>query len=183
MQHTSYRKHRERRSPDRHFRFSGPGVFAPCLFVFPSPPLSPGSAKRSLLRPSFLRPAAPPRAQKRSPVRSFDWTGLYTWRRPTLTGPIVPLPSALRRFTSGFGMGPGGYTALWSPEGGPVLCQGRDSGDLELMSFFSVSFRLFVPWKGSPLADIHTESAFLSILQSLQLLQAIHGHFSFQFQK
>ena len=106
MQHTSYRKHRERRSPDRHL---------------PLPAASAASAKRPFLRPSFLRPAAPPRAQKRSPVRSFDWTGLYTWRRPTLTGPIVPLPSALRRFTSGFGMGPGGSTALWPPEGGPAV--------------------------------------------------------------
>ena len=42
-----------------------------------------------------------------------------TWRRPTLTGPVVPIPSALQRFTSGFGMGPGGSTALWPPEGGP----------------------------------------------------------------
>lgn len=41
----------------------------------------------------------------------------YTWRRPTLTRPIVSLPLALRRFTSGFGMGPGGSTTLWSPEG------------------------------------------------------------------
>ena len=41
----------------------------------------------------------------------------FTWRRPTLTGPVVPLPLALRRFTSGFGMGPGGSTTLWLPEG------------------------------------------------------------------
>ena len=43
--------------------------------------------------------------------------GAYTWRRPTLTRPIVSLPLALKRFTSGFGMGPGGSTSLWSPEG------------------------------------------------------------------
>ncbi len=42
--------------------------------------------------------------------------GAYTWRRPTLTRPIVSLPLALKRFTSGFGMGPGGSTSLWSPE-------------------------------------------------------------------
>ena len=57
----------------------------------------------------------------------------YTWRRPTLTGPIVPLPLALQRFTSGFGMGPGGSTALWSPEGNfsfSAPCSGRS--DLEL---------------------------------------------------
>ena len=40
----------------------------------------------------------------------------YTWRRPTLTGPIAPLPSALESFTSGFGMGPGGSSLLRPPE-------------------------------------------------------------------
>lgn len=54
---------------------------------------------------------------KKEPGPSVGWIRAITWRRPTLTGPIVPLPSAQRRFTSGFGMGPGGSTALWSPEG------------------------------------------------------------------
>ena len=49
-------------------------------------------------------------------------TGHITWRRPTLTGPIAQLPSALKCFTSGFGTGPGGSTLLWSPE------SRRDSG-------------------------------------------------------
>jgi hypothetical protein len=53
---------------------------------------------------------------KKEPRIRFLGCGANTWRRPTLTGPIVPLPLALRRFTSGFGMGPGGSTALWSPE-------------------------------------------------------------------
>jgi hypothetical protein len=51
------------------------------------------------------------------PKHLHAWSRAYTWRRPTLTRPIVSLPLALRRFTSGFGMGPGGSTALWSPEG------------------------------------------------------------------
>jgi hypothetical protein len=38
------------------------------------------------------------------------------WQRPTLTGPFAPLPLALQCFTSGFGMEPGGSTALWSPD-------------------------------------------------------------------
>ena len=42
--------------------------------------------------------------------------GLLIWQRPTLAGPVVRLPLALRRFTSVFGMGTGGSTALWSPE-------------------------------------------------------------------
>ena len=54
---------------------------------------------------------------KKEPGILFRRCRANTWRRPTLTGPIVPLPLALRRFTSGFGMGPGGSTALWSPEG------------------------------------------------------------------
>ena len=44
--------------------------------------------------------------------------GLLIWQRPTLAGPVVRLPLALRRFTSVFGMGTGGSTALWSPEAG-----------------------------------------------------------------
>ena len=75
--------------------------------------------------------------------------GAYTWRRPTLTRPIVSLPLALRRFTSGFGMGPGGSTALWSPEGDPDF-QDRDSGDL---SYVAVTDKRHF----RPLPDIHTE--------------------------
>jgi hypothetical protein len=42
--------------------------------------------------------------------------GFLLWRRPTLTRPIAVLPSGLQRFTSVFGMGTGGATALLSPE-------------------------------------------------------------------
>ncbi len=41
--------------------------------------------------------------------------GKKSRRRPTLAGPIVRLPLARQRFTSGFGTGPGGTTALWPP--------------------------------------------------------------------
>src|SRR5215211_6377467 len=47
--------------------------------------------------------------------------GLLFWRRPTLAQPIVALPSGLQRFTSVFGMGTGGATALGSPEIRPGL--------------------------------------------------------------
>src|SRR4051794_9477784 len=50
--------------------------------------------------------------------------GLLFWRRPTLAQPIVALPSGLQRFTSVFGMGTGGATALLSPEG-----RGFSNGD------------------------------------------------------
>src|SRR6516164_1369003 len=42
--------------------------------------------------------------------------GTLLWRRPTLARPIAVLPSGLQRFTSVFGMGTGGATALLSPE-------------------------------------------------------------------
>ena len=38
------------------------------------------------------------------------------WRRPTLARPVAVLPLGLQRFTSVFGMGTGGTTALLSPE-------------------------------------------------------------------
>ena len=38
------------------------------------------------------------------------------WRCPTLTWGNPTLPSALRHFTSEFGMESGRTTALWSPE-------------------------------------------------------------------
>ena len=41
------------------------------------------------------------------------------WQRPTLAQPIEALPSGLQRFTSVFGMGTGGSTALGSPEHDP----------------------------------------------------------------
>ena len=61
----------------------------------------------------------PPSMAKKEPGPGGCRGRALFWRRPTLAGPIVPLPSALRRFTSGFGMGPGGSTTLWSPEGDP----------------------------------------------------------------
>jgi hypothetical protein len=39
------------------------------------------------------------------------------WQCPTLAQPLDALPSGLQRFTSVFGMGTGGATALGSPEG------------------------------------------------------------------
>ena len=42
--------------------------------------------------------------------------GFLFWRRPTLARPVAVLPSGLQRFTSVFGMGTGGATALGSPE-------------------------------------------------------------------
>ena len=77
-----------------------------CNIPLPAPDVA-GTFARQGMRP------------KKEPGPSFRRGRANTWRRPTLTGPVVPLPSALRRFTSGFGMGPGGSTTLWSPEGDP----------------------------------------------------------------
>jgi hypothetical protein len=84
-----------------------------------------------------------------------------TWRRPTLTGPVVPIPSALQRFTSGFGMGPGGSTALWPPEGDPghrLLDSGpglwlSETPWLQRIAVFGCCQRA-----PCPLPDIHTEN-------------------------
>ena len=80
---------------------------------------------------------------KKEPGPSVSWSRAITWRRPTLTGPIVPLPSALRRFTSGFGMGPGGSTALWSPEGGPVQSGPGLWGHRAMSSLFFSASQVF----------------------------------------
>ena len=56
------------------------------------------------------------RRAKKEPGSVVRLNRAYNWRRPTLTGPIVPLPSAHKSFTSGFGMGPGGSSLLWPPE-------------------------------------------------------------------
>ena len=55
------------------------------------------------------------RPESKTPVE-INSTGVLFWRRPTLAQPIVALPSGLQRFTSVFGMGTGGATALGSPE-------------------------------------------------------------------
>ena len=56
------------------------------------------------------------RRQNKTPSTSRDMLGALFWRRPTLARPIAVLPSGLQRFTSVFGMGTGGATALLSPE-------------------------------------------------------------------
>ena len=55
------------------------------------------------------------RKEKAQPVVSNELSRDY-WQRPTLAQPIDALPSGLQRFTSVFGMGTGGATALGSPE-------------------------------------------------------------------
>ncbi len=54
--------------------------------------------------------------QTKGPARSCQHAGPQFWQRPTLARPVAVLPSGLQRFTSVFGMGTGGSTALWSPE-------------------------------------------------------------------
>src|SRR5437763_14770372 len=49
-------------------------------------------------------------------ARWIEPPGILFWRRPTLARPVAVLPSGLQRFTSVFGMGTGGTTALLSPE-------------------------------------------------------------------
>ena len=53
--------------------------------------------------------------QKALNVSSGLFTLFDAWQCPTLAWGDPTLPSALRRFTSEFGMGSGGTTALWPP--------------------------------------------------------------------
>ena len=73
--------------------------------------------------PPVQFPPLPPGAKK-VPGLFFRRSRANTWQRPTLAGPFAQLPSAQQRFTSGFGMGPGGSTTLWSPEGNSVVSYG-----------------------------------------------------------
>jgi hypothetical protein len=50
--------------------------------------------------------------ERKSPAPCFQSTGHKFWQRPTLAQPRDALPSGLQRFTSVFGMGTGGATAL-----------------------------------------------------------------------
>ena len=52
----------------------------------------------------------------KKPRLLFPRDGANYWRRPTFAQPIEALSSGLQRFTSVFGMGTGGATALGSPE-------------------------------------------------------------------
>ncbi len=52
---------------------------------------------------------------KRPSLTGWPFVLIETWQFPTLTWGSPTLPSALRRFTSEFGMGSGGTTALSPP--------------------------------------------------------------------
>ena len=61
---------------------------------------------------------------KKTPCLRMRFLCLFdAWQFPTLTWGDPTLPSALRRFTSEFGMGSGGTTALLPP--GKFLCSKR----------------------------------------------------------
>ena len=61
-----------------------------------------------------VRPATT--GQKKSPLFGKPKRGEINWQRPTFARPFAALSSAQQCFTSVFGMGTGGSTALWSPE-------------------------------------------------------------------
>src|ERR1700759_4494339 len=55
--------------------------------------------------------------KKEAPGSFFRGSRAGDWQRPTFAHPFDALSSGLQRFTSVFGMGTGGATALGSPEG------------------------------------------------------------------
>ncbi len=69
-----------------------------------------GYPERSGFRIVFLFPQ-----NAKKPPNGWLLHLIITWRFPTLTWGDPTLPSALRRFTSEFGMGSGGTTALRPP--------------------------------------------------------------------
>ena len=61
------------------------------------------------------------RQKKAAPPWGLAKARRGNWRRPTFAQPIEALSSGLQRFTSVFGMGTGGSTALLSPEDRALL--------------------------------------------------------------
>ena len=85
-----------------------------------------------------------------SPIKNPGFlTGVHsisTWRCPTLTWGSPTLPSAFRRFTSEFGMGSGGTTALSPP--GLFVLDLRLSFTSSSLSLSSLCFiRTFIGYK------------------------------------
>ena len=74
-------------------------------------PASVGRIRRHAASGGFC----PAQTQKSPSVRMGFFTLFDAWQFPTLAWGDPTLPSALRRFTSEFGMGSGGTTALQPP--------------------------------------------------------------------
>ena len=75
-------------------------------------------------KPRTFRDGVLFKRKNKKPGLSTGLSALFdAWQFPTLTWGDPTLPSALRRFTSEFGMGSGGTTALLPP--GKFCCQKR----------------------------------------------------------
>ena len=86
-------------------RIRSPGKRRATGEIYPTPQKTPHLSGRG----SFL-------TQNKKPGLSTGLSALFdAWQFPTLTWGDPTLPSALRRFTSEFGMGSGGTTALVPP--------------------------------------------------------------------
>ena len=77
---------------------------------------APGPGKRSATGGGGMPAPFPDGTNAKKPSLSTGLSALFdAWQFPTLTWGDPTLPSALRRFTSEFGMGSGGTTALVPP--------------------------------------------------------------------
>ena len=85
---------------------------APCPDYQSAPVCSPG--KRSATGETYRHGCRTTETQKAHPA-GWAFYLFDAWQFPTLTWGDPTLPSALRRFTSEFGMGSGGTTALSPP--------------------------------------------------------------------
>ncbi len=85
-------------------------------FVAPVSAAPPGEIYPTQQKPRTFRDGVLFKCKNKKPGLSTGLSALFdAWQFPTLTWGDPTLPSALRRFTSEFGMGSGGTTALVPP--------------------------------------------------------------------
>ena len=98
----------------------------------------------------MLRWGRTPKAKK--PHRGYR-RGFLLWRRPTLARPVAVLPSGLQRFTSVFGMGTGGATALLSPEADSTCSLLSQRREREAESLETRTIRSIVKFRKNTIFD------------------------------
>ena len=108
----------------RTIRWPGKGCKRKVLGIFRGGCSDDRLTRTGRTRPTGLMGSQKTKARVEKEVAPLlEGSGAKYWQRPTFARPIDALSSGLRRFTSVFGMGTGGTTALISPEG----CSRRES--------------------------------------------------------
>ncbi len=97
-------------------QFSGISPISRAPFAHPHVSIDPSAPAGVQSVATQWEPEALTDNKKPGVLRTRHRVFMGFWQRPTLAQPIAALPSALRRFTSVFGMGTGGTTALRPPD-------------------------------------------------------------------